>query len=517
VAITPPAQYDALELVASLEDLVGATVLAKKAGWGVGKRAPVEFLQAPDAAEVPQLTEAMDPATPQKAPTWTAAMGDGTAATDARSAIQWCLDENTAKGRPVVFPRGRYRIASSCTLLSQESNRSGQGVVQGVSPDGSVLIPDVGVNAIRIEGAPVVGQSAPFSAGFNFANFSIRHASTPGTGKGIFADTATRPTRGSLTNMVVISHGAAVELPLSSRCVVTGGTYKSAVDHAFVTGGEQPDRFDSVEITGAGPGKAGWRVLRDAVLINCVGPGAGGWAVYAGARAAVTGTGRAVSTTTDVLIALADVVADDEYNGLQYRITAGRGNGGRSWITDSVDSTNALTLSPALGTNPDATSVYAIEDGYINIDVNSSILAIGCAFGGFTEEAVRFARGHKYLELGCVFTRSVAHRALRAFQGGLVSATNAALIVAPTYAGAGARAATSDNLMFQTLPNIVGILLQNEAGAANNYLNVKTAAIVHVNGFGRNVYLPELSTNVPTAGSGQLYRIGTAVHTNNPP
>lgn len=86
--------------------------------------------------------------------------------------------------------------------------------------------------------------------------------------------------------------------------------------------------------------------------------------------AAETGTAQSATATTIVLRA-ALAVADDVFNGMVIRITAGTGVGQRRMITDYVGATDTATINKAWDTNPDATSAYSIDAAAFYAPVSS--------------------------------------------------------------------------------------------------------------------------------------------------
>ncbi|MDG2017810.1 MAG: hypothetical protein P8J23_11985, partial [Rhodothermales bacterium] len=75
------------------------------------------------------------------------------------------------------------------------------------------------------------------------------------------------------------------------------------------------------------------------------------------------GTGTAVTPFTATTFELnnANAQADDFYNGANVTITGGTGAGQVRPVTDFVAGTDVLTVAPAFGTTPDATSTYEIR------------------------------------------------------------------------------------------------------------------------------------------------------------
>lgn len=74
-----------------------------------------------------------------------------------------------------------------------------------------------------------------------------------------------------------------------------------------------------------------------------------------------TDTAQAGSATT-ITLAAGDTQADDYYNGMTIKITAGTGSGQEAVITDYVNATKVATVASWPGATPDATSVYTIHN-----------------------------------------------------------------------------------------------------------------------------------------------------------
>lgn len=72
-----------------------------------------------------------------------------------------------------------------------------------------------------------------------------------------------------------------------------------------------------------------------------------------------SGTAQSGGATT-IQLASGDVTTDDEWNGYGINITGGTGSGQWRMISDSVASTDTVTVDTAWTTNPDATSTYAV-------------------------------------------------------------------------------------------------------------------------------------------------------------
>lgn len=72
-------------------------------------------------------------------------------------------------------------------------------------------------------------------------------------------------------------------------------------------------------------------------------------------------------TASTIQLAAASTFADDILNGNSVKITSGTGAGQARVITDYVSATDTATVTPNWATNPDATSVYEVVDGSVNL------------------------------------------------------------------------------------------------------------------------------------------------------
>lgn len=87
---------------------------------------------------------------------------------------------------------------------------------------------------------------------------------------------------------------------------------------------------------------------------------------------AVTGTAQA-GTSTTIQLAASDVSTDDEFNGAVVTLTGGTGSGQSRPISDSVASTDTLTVGFAWDTAPDNTSTYEVHAGNIYQPASSAL------------------------------------------------------------------------------------------------------------------------------------------------
>ncbi len=99
-------------------------------------------------------------------------------------------------------------------------------------------------------------------------------------------------------------------------------------------------------------------------------------------RTAGSGTAQAGAATT-ITLAAGDTQPDDYYNTMTIEIMSGTGAGEVKTIDDYVKSTKVATVDSAWGTNPDATSVYAIQIDIDNIEsaINNGNKIKRVAFG----------------------------------------------------------------------------------------------------------------------------------------
>lgn len=91
-------------------------------------------------------------------------------------------------------------------------------------------------------------------------------------------------------------------------------------------------------------------------------------AAGSGLTALASGTAQG-GTASTIQLASGETFANDELNGNVVKITSGTGNGQSRVITDYVGSTDTATVSPNWTTNPDATSVYEVVEGSVNLTV----------------------------------------------------------------------------------------------------------------------------------------------------
>lgn len=94
------------------------------------------------------------------------------------------------------------------------------------------------------------------------------------------------------------------------------------------------------------------------------------WTTGAGSGLTPLASGTAQGgTASTIQLASGETFADDELIGNSVKITSGTGAGQSRVVTDNVGSTDTLTVSPNWITNPDATSVYEIVQGSVNLTV----------------------------------------------------------------------------------------------------------------------------------------------------
>ena len=86
-------------------------------------------------------------------------------------------------------------------------------------------------------------------------------------------------------------------------------------------------------------------------------------------RALAAGTAQA-GTSSTIQLASAETFADDELNGCCVNITSGTGAGQSRVISDYVNSTDTATVTPNWTTSSDATSVYNIVNGSVNVEAS---------------------------------------------------------------------------------------------------------------------------------------------------
>jgi len=84
-------------------------------------------------------------------------------------------------------------------------------------------------------------------------------------------------------------------------------------------------------------------------------------------RTSGSGTAQAGAATT-ITLAAGDTQPDDYYNTMTIEIMSGTGVGEVKIIDDYVKSTKVATVDSAWTTNPDATSVYAIQIDIDNLE-----------------------------------------------------------------------------------------------------------------------------------------------------
>jgi len=107
------------------------------------------------------------------------------------------------------------------------------------------------------------------------------------------------------------------------------------------------------------------------------------WATGGGTGLSSLSSGTAQSATaTTIVLAAAEVVPNDTYNGCRILITGGTGIGQSRYISDWVLATDTATVSRAWTTNPDATSTYEIQAADSNVEgAKGGAMAAGVAAG----------------------------------------------------------------------------------------------------------------------------------------
>lgn len=85
-----------------------------------------------------------------------------------------------------------------------------------------------------------------------------------------------------------------------------------------------------------------------------------------------TGTAQA-GTSSTIQLAAAAVTTDDEFIGMVIETTGGTGSGQTRMITDSVASTDTLTIYPDWSVDPDATTTYAIKACALYVPASSTL------------------------------------------------------------------------------------------------------------------------------------------------
>jgi len=103
-------------------------------------------------------------------------------------------------------------------------------------------------------------------------------------------------------------------------------------------------------------------------------------------RTSGAGTAQAGAATT-VTLAVTDTQPDDFYIGHTIEIMSGTGVGQTKTIDDYVASTKVATVNSAWTTNPDATSVYAIQTDIDELEsaINNGYKLKRVAFGDTTQ------------------------------------------------------------------------------------------------------------------------------------
>lgn len=76
----------------------------------------------------------------------------------------------------------------------------------------------------------------------------------------------------------------------------------------------------------------------------------------------IAGDTAVTGTATTITLAAGDVQADDFYNGMTIKITAGTGAGQEAVITDYANATNIATVASWSVATPDSTSVYTVHN-----------------------------------------------------------------------------------------------------------------------------------------------------------
>ena len=85
-----------------------------------------------------------------------------------------------------------------------------------------------------------------------------------------------------------------------------------------------------------------------------------------GLTALASGTAQA-GTASTIQLAAGETFADDELNGNIVKVTSGTGAGQARVIVDYTGATDTADIYPNWATNPDATSVYEVVEGSMNM------------------------------------------------------------------------------------------------------------------------------------------------------
>jgi hypothetical protein len=107
----------------------------------------------------------------------------------------------------------------------------------------------------------------------------------------------------------------------------------------------------------------------DSILVDTAAGGAGPWttgSAGSGLTPLASGTAQG-GTATAIQLAASSTFANDILNTTAVKITSGTGAGQSNVIIDYVSSTDTATVAYPWITNPDATSVYEIVQGSVNV------------------------------------------------------------------------------------------------------------------------------------------------------
>jgi len=133
------------------------------------------------------------------------------------------------------------------------------------------------------------------------------------------------------------------------------------------TGTTLPARFTGIEGAAFATGTDSLEAIRDR--------GDAAWttgAAGSGLTALAGGTAQG-GTAATIQLAAGETFADSEPNGNIIKITGGTGNGQSRIIISYVGATDTATVSPNWTTTPDATSVYEMVNGSVNIAAVSNV------------------------------------------------------------------------------------------------------------------------------------------------
>ena len=128
------------------------------------------------------------------------------------------------------------------------------------------------------------------------------------------------------------------------------------------TGTTLPARFTGVEGATFATATDSLEAIRDR--------GDAAWTTGAGTGLTALANGTAQGgTSTTIQLAAGETFANSEPNGNNIKITSGTGSGQSRVIISYVGSTDTATIAPAWTTTPDATSVYEMVNGSVNLSV----------------------------------------------------------------------------------------------------------------------------------------------------